>query len=247
MRAGITTMGFMISTITARKAPENPLLNPVIEPQAALRHHATIQNRQEASVMQFTIYHKLGFAFLITAWLVGGVNLIGNILIPEPPMQSHAMKAEKPAEKPAETSAPAQKAAEKKMEPAPAPTPAPPSGASSGIGALLAAADIGAGQKAFKKCKSCHSADKGGKNKVGPNLWDIVGNAKASKQGYKYSGALKGLGGEWTYNDLDGFLANPRGFAKGTKMSFSGVKKEGQRATLIVYLRSLSDQPKPLP
>ncbi len=201
--------------------------------------------------MQFTIYHKLGFAFLITAWLVGGVNLIGNILIPEPQMQSHAMKAEKPAEKPAEKSAPAQKAAEKapekKMEPAPAPTPAPSGGASGGIGALLASADIGAGQKAFKKCASCHSTDKGGKNKVGPNLWDIVGNAKAGKEGYKYSGALKGLGGEWTYNDLDDFLANPRGFAKGTKMSFSGVTKEGQRAALIAYLRSLSDQPKPLP
>jgi len=227
----------MISTITARKAPENPLLNPVIEPQAALRHDATNQNRKKASVMQFTIYHKLGFAFLVTAWLIGGVNLIGNILIPEPPMHKSAMKAEKPP----------QMAPEKKMASAPAPTPAPPGGASSGIGALLAAADIGAGEKVFKKCASCHSADKGGKNKVGPNLWDIVGNAKAGKEGYKYSGALKGLGGEWTYDDLDGFLANPRGFAKGTKMSFSGVTKDGQRAALIAYLRSLSDQPKPLP
>jgi len=230
-------MGFMISTIATRKASENPLLNPVIEPQAGFRHDATIQNREKASVMQFTIYHKLGFAFLITAWLIGGVNLIGNILIPEPQMQSPAMKAEKPAEKPT------QMAPEKKMASAPAPS----GGASGGIGALLAAADIGAGEKAFKKCASCHSTDKGGKNKIGPNLWDIVGNAKAGKEDYKYSAALKGLGGEWTYGDLDGFLASPKGFAKGTKMSFSGVTKDGQRAALIAYLRSLSDQPKPLP
>ncbi len=111
---------------------------------------------------------------------------------------------------------------------------------------MLASADAGAGAKVFKKCKACHTADKGGKNKVGPNLWDIVGKAKAAA-GFKFSGALKGLGGTWTYKDLDGFLADPKGFAKGTKMGFAGVKKPKARAHLIAYLRSLSDQPKPLP
>lgn len=235
------------------------MLNLVIEPQAALRHHATIQNREGIWAMKFTIYHKLGFAFIITAWLVGGVNLIGNILIPEPQMQAAAektaMKAEKPAEKPAEKSAPGEKMAEKMPAPAPAPAavpapaaaPAPVAETASGIAALLASADADAGKKVFRKCKSCHTTNKGGKNRVGPNLWDIVGSAKAAKDGYKYSGTLKGLGGVWSYADLDGFLAKPRAFAKGTKMSFSGIKKEGQRAALIVYLRSLSDNPKPLP
>ncbi len=112
---------------------------------------------------------------------------------------------------------------------------------------LLAAADTGAGKKAFNKCKSCHNAAKGAKNKIGPNLWNLVGNKKAAAAGYKYSGALKGLGGNWSYADLDAFLKNPKRFAKGTKMTFAGVKKAGDRASLIAYLRSLSASPKPLP
>jgi cytochrome c len=104
-----------------------------------------------------------------------------------------------------------------------------------------------AGAKVSKKCAACHSFDKDGKNKVGPNLWDIVGKAIAGGEGYKYSGALAELGGEWTYDSLDAFLTKPKDFAAGTKMSFAGLKKAEDRANLIAFLRSRSDDPKPLP
>ena len=115
------------------------------------------------------------------------------------------------------------------------------------ISATAHAGDAAAGKKVFKKCKSCHTVAKGGKNTVGPNLWDVVGKAKASTAGFAYSGVLKEKGGDWTYADLDAFLLSPKGFAKGTKMSFAGLKKTGDRAAVIAYLRSLSDSPKPLP
>jgi cytochrome c len=116
-----------------------------------------------------------------------------------------------------------------------------------GIAALLASADQQAGAKVSKKCAACHSFDNGGPNKVGPNLWDIVGKAVAGGEGYKYSGALADMGGDWSYESLDGFLAKPKDFAPGTKMSFAGLKSAEDRANLIAYLRSLSDNPKPLP
>lgn len=134
-------------------------------------------------------------------------------------------------------------------EPAAPETPAPeaPAIGDEGVAALLAAADVAAGAKLSKKCKACHGFDKDGKNKVGPNLWDIVGNAIAGVEGYKYSGALTDMGGEWTYDNLDAFLTKPKTFAPGTKMSFSGLKSPEDRANLSAFLRSLSDNPKPLP
>lgn len=115
------------------------------------------------------------------------------------------------------------------------------------LGALLAQADVEKGKKVAKKCKSCHDLKQGGPNKVGPNLWGIVGVSKASKQGFKYSGALGGLGGEWTYDALDAFLKRPKEYAPGTKMAFAGLKKPTDRANLIAYLRTLGDNPPPLP
>jgi len=112
---------------------------------------------------------------------------------------------------------------------------------------LLASADPKDGAKVFNKCKSCHDASKGGKNKIGPNLWNVVGSDKATHPGFNYSGALKDLAGNWTYEDLNTFLKNPKAFAKGTKMTFAGISKAAERASVIAYLRSLSDSPKPLP
>jgi cytochrome c2 len=112
---------------------------------------------------------------------------------------------------------------------------------------LLASANIKSGQMVFRKCKSCHTTQIGGKNKIGPNLWEIVGRSKASMDNYRFSKALKRIGGNWNYQDLDDFLTNPKKFAKGTKMSFSGIKSAQTRANLIIFLRSLSEHPKPLP
>jgi cytochrome c len=113
--------------------------------------------------------------------------------------------------------------------------------------ALLADADAEKGKKVARKCAACHSFEKGGPNKVGPNLWNIVGADKAHAEGYSYSGAFKGLEGTWDYAALDNFLRDPRGTVKGTKMSFAGVAKADDRADLIAYMRTLSENPKPLP
>ncbi len=184
--------------------------------------------------MKFSMFEKAVGVVFLTVWLVWGVNAIGNLLVMPGPLDAAVFPA-------------AGQAAPETAKAAPETAKAAPPQDAAGTLAMLASADAAAGQKTFKKCKACHSTEKGAKNKVGPNLWNIVGEAKASAAGYKYSSALKGLGGAWSYQDLDGFLAAPKAFAKGTKMSFSGLKKARARAAVIVYLRSLSDQPKPLP
>ncbi|MEE8189785.1 MAG: cytochrome c family protein [Kiloniellales bacterium] len=127
--------------------------------------------------------------------------------------------------------------------------PAEPAEAkASPVVALIAAADPGAGEKAVKKCTACHSLTEGGANKIGPRLWNIVGQPIASVEGFSYSKALKAKAGEtWSYENLDAFLAKPKTWVPGTKMSFAGLKKPEQRAALIAYLRGLSGNPAPLP
>ncbi len=115
------------------------------------------------------------------------------------------------------------------------------------IEVLLASADPSAGQTITRQCTACHVFNEGGDNRVGPYLWDVVGRDIASVSGFSYSGALQEVEGEWTFEALDGFLANPRDWAPGTSMSYAGLRSAEDRANLIAYLREQSTDPVPLP
>lgn len=126
--------------------------------------------------------------------------------------------------------------------------PAAPAGFDAkAVVAMLGKANADAGKAVFKKCKACHTSNSGGANRVGPNLWNVVGRKKGSAPGFKYSAAMSAKGGEWSFEDLAAFLHKPKTFIKGTKMSFGGIKANADLANLVVYLRSLSDKPAALP
>jgi len=115
------------------------------------------------------------------------------------------------------------------------------------LAALLATADPGKGAKLFKKCTACHNAAPDAGNKVGPNLWGVVGAKVARRAGFRYSKALKAHGGTWTYAALFTFIEAPKKAVPGTKMGFRGFKDASKRANLLAYLRTLADSPAPLP
>jgi cytochrome c len=111
----------------------------------------------------------------------------------------------------------------------------------------LASSSAERGQSAAKVCLACHTFDKGGANKVGPNLWGVVNRPRASEAGFNYSAAMKAKGGDWSFEELDKFLANPKGYIPGTAMGFTGITKDTQRADVINYLHTLADKPVDLP
>jgi cytochrome c len=125
-------------------------------------------------------------------------------------------------------------------EGAPAAAPVP-------IEKLLQTASVEKGASAAKKCGACHTFEKNGPNRVGPNLFGIVGDKKGEGRGFNFSAAMKAKGGAWTIDDLNQFVANPKGFVPGTAMGFAGIPKDSERADVIAYLNSLSDHPAPLP
>ena len=115
------------------------------------------------------------------------------------------------------------------------------------ISILMAMGDVATGEKIFKKCVACHSIVKGGKNKIGPALYNVVGRKVGMIADYKYSKAFMEYEKEWTFEELNGFLIKPAKWIKGTKMAYAGLKKEEDRASIIKYLNQNSDSPLPLP
>ncbi|MBZ9656194.1 c-type cytochrome [Phyllobacterium lublinensis] len=183
--------------------------------------------------MESTPFNKYAMAFLATVFVVMTAGILSDSIF-----DSHA------PEKPGFIIEAAEASGEAEAGGAPATEAVP-------IATLLASADATRGEAIFKRCAACHTGDKGGANKVGPNLWDIVDRPIATHAGFSYSGAMKDFskGGQelWTYDHLNHFLTSPKGYIKGTAMGFAGDKKDNERADLIAYLRTLSDSPKPLP
>ena len=115
------------------------------------------------------------------------------------------------------------------------------------VAALMSKGNLSDGEKVFKKCAACHSIKKDGRNKIGPALYNVVGRAVGGVSEYKYSKALASYGKNWTFEELNGFLIKPATYLKGTKMAYAGLKKETDRASVIIYLNQNGDNPTPLP
>lgn len=179
-------------------------------------------------------FNKIAGAVLGTALLVFGLKAVTGIIYHPQPVA---------ADKPGFAVAVAEPAA-----PAAEEAPAAEGAAAQSIGALLAAADATKGAAEAKACAACHDFTKGGPNKTGPNLWDVVERPVGKHEGFGYSAGFAAKDGQnWTYENLNTFITNPKGFIDGTKMAFGGIKNDAKRANLIAYLATLSDAPKPFP
>ena len=117
---------------------------------------------------------------------------------------------------------------------------------SENIMAIFASTSASEGEKVFKKCAACHSINQGGKNKIGPALWSVLGRKAGSLSDYKYSKAMAAYAKPWTFDEMNGFLIKPKEWIKGTKMSFAGLKSSKERAAVILYMNANTDNPLPL-
>ncbi len=191
--------------------------------------------------------NKIIGAVLFSILIILGLNIVSEIVfeVEAPEKPGYMIAVEEAQETTAEeTNAEAAPAEESGQG-----SPAEAAGTSGEItlGALLAGGDIEKGLKQAKKCKACHSFEDGGPNKVGPNLYGIIGRDVASVPGFKYSPAMQDVGGTWSFEKLAEFLTKPKNMVPGTTMGFAGMKKPNQRADLIAYLRSISPNAPALP
>ena len=174
--------------------------------------------------------NKVIAAILMVALLIIGIGKLSNVIfhVEKPETPGYSVEVEKATVVSSETSA---QPTEDKID----------------IAALIAMGDLAKGEKVFKKCAACHSIVKGGKNNIGPALYNVVGRQVGVISDYKYSKALSAYGKEWTFEELNGYLLKPAKWIKGTKMAFAGLRKEKDRASVILYLNQNSDNPLPLP
>jgi cytochrome c len=172
-------------------------------------------------------FNKIAGAILMAGLIAMAAGFIARSLVHPKPIEALAYAVEKP-DAPASAAA----AAPAVLEP---------------IAPMLAAANLAAGEASAKKCVACHTLDKGGKNGVGPNLWDVVQRKPGAVAGFAYSKNVGAVGDAWSYEALNKFLHNPKAAMPGTKMAFAGIAKAEERAALIAFLRGKSDSPKPMP
>ncbi len=174
--------------------------------------------------------NKIIAAVLMVALLIIGIGKLSNVIfhVEKPVVPGYSVEIEQAAVVSSQTSS---ETSDEKID----------------IGALLAMGDIDRGEKVFKKCAACHSIIKSGKNNIGPALYNVVGREVGAVGDYKYSKALAAYGKAWTFEELNGYLLKPAKWIKGTKMAFAGLRKEKDRASVILYLNQSSDNPLPLP
>ena len=175
--------------------------------------------------------NKIIASILLVALLIIGISKISNIIFKVDKLDSSAYKVELPDDSAKQISEDSTMKADDKVD----------------ISALMALGDIAHGEKVFKKCSACHSIEAGGGNKIGPALYNVVGRKIAAVEDYKYSKALVEYEKNWSFEELNGFLIKPQKWIKGTKMAYAGLRKEKDRASVILYLNKYSDNPLPLP
>ena len=175
--------------------------------------------------------NKIIASILLVALLIIGISKISNIIFKVNKLDSSAYKVELPDDGAKLISEENTMKSDDKVD----------------ISALMALGDIAHGEKVFKKCSACHSIEAGGGNKIGPALYNVVGRKIAAVEDYKYSKALVEYKKNWSFEELNGFLIKPQKWIKGTKMAYAGLRKEKDRASVILYLNKYSDNPLPLP
>ena len=173
--------------------------------------------------------NKIVAAVLMVALLVIGIGKLSNVIfhVEKPKTPGYAVEVEQATT----VSSAAKAVVEEKID----------------IAALMAMGDVASGEKIFKKCAACHSINKGGKNNIGPALYNVVERKVGGIADYKYSKALATYEKNWTFEELNGFLKKPAKYIRGTKMAYAGLRKEKDRASVIKYLNQNSDNPVPLP